>query len=167
MEFLTTKYSYYLPFKSNTGAIEGLKREHISFEGTFLDGIHSPNQITREFLREIKVDYKNTKNLFNFYIGNSSEFESLGFNENSKEINTKITLKVNANSQSIEGCVYLSSSSFNDLKSLLLTSSISDSYLKFETIVYGDKIKNKTPIEIEFHSHTCGIELINSVTQKS
>jgi hypothetical protein len=165
MEFVITKFNYYLPFVNDAGEIEGLKREHISVEGAFISSIESPNQATRDLLGKIKVDRKNTKSIFYFYVGSKEEYKKLRVDEDSKYINTAINLRATDSNQNIKGEVYLSRSAFNELKALTSIVPNSNSYFRFETIVYGDRVKSEMPIEVELHSHTCGIEMSFPIQQ--
>lgn len=167
MEFVITKYSYYLPFKNNDEELEGIRREHLKLNGTFLGAMESPNQSTRELIEKINVNYENSTNEFYIYVASNEELKNLRFDENSKNINTTINLKATEKSLRIIGSIYLSRVSFDELKSLISVVPNSNSYFKFETIVYGDKIKNNLPIEIDFHSHTSGVEISFPIQQKT
>lgn len=167
MEFVITKFSHYLPFKNDDNKIEGIRREYIGVEGFFLGSVETPNRTTRDLISNIKVNVANTMNKFNFYIGSEDEFKSLRVDENSQYINTVINLKATEKTQSIDGAVYLSRQSFDELKALISIIPNSNSYFRFETIVYGDKVKNLLPIEIELHSQTCGVEMTFPIQQPS
>lgn len=162
MEFFTTKYSYYLPFKSVEGQLEGFTREHIKLNGSFLGKMESPNEATRELLDKINISLENTSNEFMLYVGGEEDFKGLRVDENSKFINTKINFKATEKSLKINGEIYLSRTSFDEVKMLFKLGQSSNAYFKFQTIVYGDKVKNNLPLEIDFHSHTSGIEMIFS-----
>ncbi len=159
MEFVITKYGYYLPFKTNDGKNQGIVREHIKLDGVFLGSIGTPNQSTRELIEGIKVGFKGTTSTFNIYVATDEELARLNAYEESNEINTTINLKATENSLVIFGAIYLSRLSFEEMKELMAVAPNSNSYFSFETIVYGDKVTSKLPLIIDFHSDTSGVKI--------
>lgn len=165
MEFIVTNYSYYLPFKNKDGKLEGITREHIRMKGDFLGLFEARSQSTRDLLRNINVGYENTTSDFHFYIATDAELKRLSENEESSEINTKISFKATKESLKISGHTYMSHASFEQIKSLISIIPNSNAYFRFETIVYDDKVINDLPLEIELYSSTCGMEMSFPIQQ--
>jgi len=159
MEFVITKYGYYLPFKRDDHSNQGIVREHIKLDGIFLTSIESPNQSTRELIEGIKVGVKSTTSTFDIYVATDEELARLNAYEESNEINTTINLKATENSLVIFGAIYLSRLSFEEMKGLMAVAPNSNSYFSFETIVYGDRVTSKLPLIIDFHSDTSGVKI--------
>lgn len=165
MEFVITKYGYYLPFKKNDGTNQGIVREHIKLDGIFLDSIETPNQSTRELIQGIKTGFKNTTSTFNIYVATDEDLTKLSTLEESNEINTTMNLKATENSFVIFGAVYLSRISFEEMKALIAVVPNSNSYFSFETIVHGDRVTSTLPLVIDLHSDTSGIKIDFSIQQ--
>jgi hypothetical protein len=165
MEFVITKYGYYLPFKKDDGTNQGIVREHIKLDGVFLGSIETPNQSTRELIRGIKVGFESTTSTFNISVATDDELARLNAFEESNEINTTINLKATENSLVIFGAIYLSRISFEEMKGLMTVAPNSNSYFSFETIVYGDRVTSKLPLIIDLHSDTSGININFSIQQ--
>lgn len=165
MEFVITKYGYYLPFKTNDGKYQGGRREHITLNGVFLGSMESPNSSTRELIENIKVDFKNTTSTFDIYVATEEDFLRLNAFKESNEINTTINLKATENSLVIFGAIYLSRISFEEIKALIDVAPNSNSYFSFETIVYGDRVTSRMPLIIDFHSETSGVKINFSIQQ--
>ena len=159
MEFIVTDYSYYLPFKDSTNNHYGITREHIKLKGSFIGMYESPNDQTRDLLREMKINSKNSSEEFNVYIATDEEINNLKQTEVSIKANTRMALRIIEDSLTLRGSIYLGEKSFNEVKSLISVIPNSNSYFNFETIVLGDKVKNKLPLEIDFLSNTSGIQM--------
>ena len=159
MEFIVTDYYYYLPFKDSNDCNVGITREHIKLKGSFIGMYESPNDSTRELLKLIKVNHQNTSEEFNIYIATDNELTDLNHGEEFNEANTKMNLKVIEDKLTLRGSIYLSDKSFNQIKNLISVIPNSNSYFNFETIVLGDKVRNKLPLEVDFQSVTSGLEM--------
>ncbi len=159
MEFIVTNYSYYLPFKDDKGRSDGVIREHIKLQGSFIGLYESPNDSTRESLKSISVDSSNSSEEFNIFIASDDELRSLRQGDELSRANTKMSLKVIEDRLTLRGAIYLSHESFNEVKHLISVIPNSNSYFKFETIVLGDKVKNKLPLEVDFQSNTSGLQM--------
>lgn len=159
MEFIVTDYYYFLPFKDSNDCNVGITREHIILKGSFIGLYESPNNSTRELLRSIKVNYENVSEEFNIFIATADELKELNHGEGFSKANTKINLKVTEDRLTLRGSIYLSDKSFNQVKNLISVIPNSNSYFNFETIVLGDNVKNKLPLEVDFQSMTSGLEM--------
>ncbi len=159
MEFIVTNYSYYLPFKDGGGRVNGIIREHIKLQGSFIGLYESPNDSTRELLKSINVDRKNSSEEFSIFIASDDELKNLGQGDESSRANTKMSLKVIENRLSLKGSIYLSHESFNEVKHLISVIPNSNSCFNFETIVLGDKVRSNLPLEVEFQSNTSGLQM--------
>jgi hypothetical protein len=159
VEFIVTDYYYYLPFKDSNDCNVGITREHIKLKGSFIGMYESPNDSTRELLKLIKVNHQNTSEEFNIYIATDNELTDLNHGEEFNEANTKMNLKVIEDKLTLRGSIYLSDKSFNQIKNLISVIPNSNSYFNFETIVLGDKVRNKLPLEVDFQSVTSGLEM--------
>jgi hypothetical protein len=159
VEFIVTDYYYYLPFKDSNDCNVGITREHIKLKGSFIGMYESPNDSTRELLKSIKVNHQNTSEEFNIYIATDNELTDLNHGEEFNEANTKMNLKVIEDKLTLRGSIYLSDKSFNQIKNLISVIPNSNSYFNFETIVLGDKVRNKLPLEVDFQSVTSGLEM--------
>jgi hypothetical protein len=159
VEFIITDYYYYLPFKDSNDCIVGLTREHIVLKGSFIGLYESPNNVTRELLKSIKVNHQNTSEEFNIFIATEDELKNLNHSDELGKANTKMNLKVFEDRLTLRGSIYLSEKSFNQVKNLISVLPNSNSYFNFETIVLGDKVKNELPLEVDFQSTTSGLEM--------
>lgn len=159
MEFIVTDYSYYLPFKNSNGRNTGLIREHIKLKGSFIGSYESPNDSTRELLKSIQVKHQNSSEEFNIYIATDDELKEFSHSGELTLANTKMNLKVTEDRLTLRGSIYLSNESFNQVKNLISVIPNSNSYFNFETVVLGDKVKSKLPLEVDFQSITSGLEM--------
>ncbi|MEY2703761.1 MAG: hypothetical protein RLY43_2400 [Bacteroidota bacterium] len=149
-----------MPFSDHQDEAFGFSTEHIKLEGVFLNGIESPNESTRELIQKIKGPILN--NVFYLFEGDEEKFESL---ENEVFGNTTMNLSCDGSLYKTVGKIWLGKASFARAKSLLFEVPNSNAYLKFETTVVGDRLKNNLPLEINFQGVTDGLTVSFSVQE--
>jgi hypothetical protein len=165
MEFVITKYGYYLPFKTDENNNQGITREYIKLNGSFLSNIESPNDSTRSLIKDIKVNFENITSDFLVFVASDEELKRLKNFEGSSLINTTLNLKATSTNLVIRGLIYLSQSSFDEMKSLIGVVPNSNAYFRFETIIHGDTVVSSKPLEIDLYGNASGVEVSFPIQQ--